>query len=73
MTSLRITAGALADSFEHACAQLDRIGFADALWSRRLDVWTGDPATQAKIANRQIEGPSIRDSAYRCGLSTFHN
>jgi glucose-6-phosphate isomerase len=52
MTSLRITAGPLADSFEHACAQLDRIGFADALWSRRLDVWTSDSATQAKIADR---------------------
>src|SRR5688572_4413487 len=52
MTSFRIDPGPLAVSFEKACAHLDRIGFADALWSRRLDVWTRDPATQEKIANR---------------------
>src|SRR5687768_1383225 len=52
MTAFRIDPGPLAASFEQACAQLERIGFAEALWSRRLDVWTRDPATQAKIANR---------------------
>src|SRR5688572_21636795 len=52
MSSFRINPGPLAVSFEKACAQLDRIDFADALWSRRLDVWSRDPATQEKIANR---------------------
>src|SRR5688572_15825425 len=52
MTSFRIDPGPLGTSYEHACAQLDRTGFSDALWSRRLDVWTRDPATQEKIANR---------------------
>ena len=28
------------------------MAFARALWERRLDVWTDDPATQQKIANR---------------------
>src|SRR5688572_28925286 len=52
MSSFRIDPGPLAASFEQACAQLERIRFADALWGRRLDVWTRDPATQEKIANR---------------------
>jgi glucose-6-phosphate isomerase len=52
MSSFRIDPGPLAAPYEHACDQLDRIGFSDALWSRRLDVWTRDPATQQKIANR---------------------
>ena len=33
-------------------SRLDAIGFADALWSRRLDAWTADPQTQEKIRNR---------------------
>jgi glucose-6-phosphate isomerase len=34
------------------CSRLDAIGFADALWSRRLDVWTDDSPTQERIRNR---------------------
>jgi glucose-6-phosphate isomerase len=34
------------------CARLDDIDFVDALWTRRLDVWTADAATQEKILNR---------------------
>ena len=52
MSSFRIDPGPLAAPFEQACAQLERIRFADALWSRRLDVWTSDPAIQQKIATR---------------------
>ena len=52
MTSFRITPGPLAVAFEQARTRLDRIGFADALWSRRLDVWTRDTGTQRLIANR---------------------
>jgi glucose-6-phosphate isomerase len=34
------------------CARLDDMAFADALWNRRLDVWTSDPATRDKISHR---------------------
>ena len=34
------------------CARLADIDFVDALWTRRLDIWTSDPATQEKIRNR---------------------
>jgi glucose-6-phosphate isomerase/transaldolase/glucose-6-phosphate isomerase len=47
-----ITPGPLAAAYERACRRLDEMAFADALWSRRLGVWTSDAATQAQIANR---------------------
>jgi glucose-6-phosphate isomerase len=40
------------ESFDAACARLDTLGFADALWRRRLDVWSADEATQRLIGNR---------------------
>lgn len=52
MSALRLDAGSLAVPYQKACAQLDTLGFADALWSRRLDVWTSEAAVQALIANR---------------------
>jgi glucose-6-phosphate isomerase len=52
MTPVRISPGPLAVPYRAACEHLDRIGFAAALWSRRLDVWTADPATRQLIANR---------------------
>src|SRR5688572_25576333 len=52
MTAFRITPGPIADAFQTACAHLDRIAFPSALWARRLDIWTADPATQRSIANR---------------------
>jgi glucose-6-phosphate isomerase/transaldolase/glucose-6-phosphate isomerase len=47
-----ITPGPLTAAFERACLRLDDIAFADALWNRRLDVWTSDTAAQSQIANR---------------------
>jgi glucose-6-phosphate isomerase len=47
-----IAPGALAKPFDAACARLDSVQFASALWSRRLDVWTADPAVRQLIANR---------------------
>jgi glucose-6-phosphate isomerase len=32
--------------------RLSRSSFADALWSKRLETWTSDPATQKAIGNR---------------------
>jgi transaldolase/glucose-6-phosphate isomerase len=52
MTAFRITPGSAAAAFQVCCNRLDHIGFADALWARRLDVWTSDAATQRLIANR---------------------
>ena len=51
-TAFRIEPGPLQIPFAQASARLDQIGYAEALWSRRLDVWTSDRATQDKIANR---------------------
>jgi glucose-6-phosphate isomerase len=42
----------IAVSFQKAINRLEDIGFAEALWARRVDVWTGDAATREKIANR---------------------
>jgi glucose-6-phosphate isomerase len=44
--------GPIAPALEHAYLRLEQSRFADALWSRRLDVWTSDAAIQQKIANR---------------------
>jgi glucose-6-phosphate isomerase len=52
MIHFSIDSGPLAVPFAQSCARLDQIGFADALWSKRLDVWTSDPETQQKISNR---------------------
>jgi glucose-6-phosphate isomerase len=48
----RITPGPIAAPFERMCQRLDEINFVDALWTRRLDIWTQDQATQEKIRNR---------------------
>jgi glucose-6-phosphate isomerase len=40
--------GALAEAYR----RIETRGFAGALWSRSLDVWSADPAVQQKIANR---------------------
>ena len=51
-TSFRISPGALTGAFEQTCTRLDSIGFADALWTRRLDVWTADRDTQEIVRHR---------------------
>ena len=50
--SFSIEAGDLTSQIDSAYARLEELQFADALWSRRLDVWTSDPAVQQKIDNR---------------------
>jgi glucose-6-phosphate isomerase len=46
------SSNSLASEHLTACDELDAAGFADALWNRRLDVWTSDQAVRDKIANR---------------------
>ena len=52
MPSFQIHAGALAVAYARALARLEDVRFADALWTRQLDVWSGDESTRQKIANR---------------------
>ena len=52
MTTSGIVPGPLLVPFTRACTRLDQAGFADALWAKRLDVWTTDVSVQQKIANR---------------------
>lgn len=48
----RVSPGPIASAYEDMCARLDVLGFAEALWARRLDVWTSDRDTQEKIRHR---------------------
>jgi glucose-6-phosphate isomerase len=50
--NLAIYPGPIHAALEEAYRRLDESRFADALWSRRLDVWSEDPGVQQKIANR---------------------
>jgi len=51
-TPFSISPGSIADAFERMCRRLDELEFVEALWTRRLDIWSPDPATQEKIRNR---------------------
>jgi glucose-6-phosphate isomerase len=44
--------GPLGPAFDRAVQRLELNRFADALWTRRLDVWSGDAETRKSIANR---------------------
>jgi glucose-6-phosphate isomerase len=48
----RVAPGPLTSAYERVRAQLEARGFAEALWSRRLDVWSPDRETQKTIGNR---------------------
>ena len=52
MTTFTIAPGPLGAAFEDACARLDRLSFAEALWNQRPEAFTKDPAVQRLIANR---------------------
>ncbi len=44
--------GPVHGALDEAYRRIETRGFAGALWSRSLDVWSADPAVQQKIANR---------------------
>jgi glucose-6-phosphate isomerase len=50
--NLAIYPGPIRAALDEAYDRLDECRFADALWSRRLDVWSEDPGVQQTIANR---------------------
>jgi transaldolase / glucose-6-phosphate isomerase len=52
VTDFTLDTAPIALSFQSAIARLRDVSFADALWGRRLPVWTDDPAVREKIANR---------------------
>jgi glucose-6-phosphate isomerase len=47
-----INPGSLDRAFDDACARLEQSHFIDALWTRRLDVWTSDARVQQAIGRR---------------------
>src|SRR5262245_63806848 len=52
MTSFTIEPGAASAVLDTVFSHLDGLRFAEALWSRRLDVWTSDFAVRRQIGNR---------------------
>lgn len=52
MSSFTFQPAATGEAFEDACRVLQQHRFADALWTRRVDIWSDDRATQDKIAAR---------------------
>jgi glucose-6-phosphate isomerase len=44
--------GPLGPAFEQACRRLEHNRFSDALWARRLDLWSTDLAVQRKVSDR---------------------
>jgi glucose-6-phosphate isomerase len=50
--SFSIVPRALAKEYDAACARLDSLRFASALWDRRLEVWSADPKTQQLVDHR---------------------
>lgn len=47
-----ISPGPVHAALDEAFDRLEERAFADALWSRSLDIWSADPAVQRTIANR---------------------
>ena len=47
-----ISPRSLVKEFDVACARLDSVRFASALWTRQLDVWGADPKIRQLIDNR---------------------
>ncbi len=52
LSTFTIEPGPLGDTIDRAYARLDQLGFAEALWRKRLDIWSADPAIHTLIANR---------------------
>ena len=52
MIDFAIEPGAASVALDTVFSQLDHLHFAEALWARRLDVWTTEWAVQQVIANR---------------------
>jgi glucose-6-phosphate isomerase/transaldolase/glucose-6-phosphate isomerase len=47
-----INPGSVQAAYADACRRLEQSRFGEALWSRSLDIWPGDDAVKASIANR---------------------
>ena len=50
--TITIDPGTIDVALDDAYSRLERCHFADALWARRLDVWSADRAVQQQIGNR---------------------
>jgi glucose-6-phosphate isomerase len=51
-STFTIDPGPLSDALTRAHARLEQLGFADALWRKRLDVWSEDAAVQKLVDGR---------------------
>jgi glucose-6-phosphate isomerase len=52
VTDFSIDPGAVAPALDTVFSQLNRDGFADKLWARHTDLWSGDYGVRQAIANR---------------------
>ncbi len=52
VSSFEITPGSVAETLHKTFARLEQLHFAEALWSRDVDMWTTDPEARQSIANR---------------------
>jgi glucose-6-phosphate isomerase len=52
VTDFTLDTTPLAIPFQNAVARLEQVAFAEALWTRRLDIWSTDPVVRQKIADR---------------------
>jgi glucose-6-phosphate isomerase len=52
VTDFSIAPGAVAGTLDTVFSQLNRDGFADKLWARHADLWSGDYGVRQTIANR---------------------
>jgi glucose-6-phosphate isomerase len=50
--SISLSPGPLRASLQETQVTLERLHFTSALWSKRVEMWTGDAPTQARIAGR---------------------
>ena len=52
VSQFTISPGSLESALDKTFERLDQLHFADALWSRNVEMWTTDPETHRKIENR---------------------
>jgi glucose-6-phosphate isomerase len=52
VTHFSVESDPIATPYRNSLARLEQSAFADALWARRLDVWSADPTTRQKVAGR---------------------
>ncbi|MEQ1573449.1 MAG: glucose-6-phosphate isomerase [Vicinamibacterales bacterium] len=52
VSSFQIAPGSIAETLDKTFGRLEQLHFAEALWSRDVEMWTADPDARRSIANR---------------------